>query len=291
MKTITTSAYAKINLYLKVAGRRPDGYHDLVSVMQTVSLHDDVTLTVSDGRSIVLTCSDPSIPTDGRNIAYRCAEHFFSAFPDVRCSVAIDLVKRIPAEAGLGGGSADGAAVLRLLNDLTGVHASLDTLCSIGAGIGADIPFCVVGGTCLCEGTGSVVSPLKIPEPSYQVLLVMPSRSAVSTGEAYRLLDGQGSLSSGPGPVDLTIDELAGGGLPVHLFNSFEEVILPRNPGIREARSMMENTGADAVLMSGSGSAVFGLYAGEPGCRSAFEQIRNNGIRAWMCRPVPTFNQ
>ena len=155
MPTVTTEAPAKINLWLTVGEKRPDGYHEIESVMQSVSLCDLVSVTRRPGgrgKRIAVHCSDPALPADRRNIAWKCAEAFF-AFAGIEAyDVFIDIEKHIPSSAGLAGGSADGAAVLSLLNRLFGVRAPLSALCETGAGVGADIPFCLAGGTQICRG-------------------------------------------------------------------------------------------------------------------------------------------
>ena len=163
--SITLSAYAKINLYLDILSRRENGYHNRQSIMQAVDLCDTVTMTrLADGEGIRVESSLADLPTDRRNLAYRAAERFstlLGRIPDV----AIRIEKRIPMAAGLGGGSADAAAVLRGLNRLYGTDAPVSRLCEIGAGLGADIPFCIVGGAMIAEGIGEIqlLGHLRVP--------------------------------------------------------------------------------------------------------------------------------
>lgn len=288
MNTKTLPAYAKINLYLDVNGKRADGYHDITTVMQTVSLSDTVTVTrydpEADERVISVSCSAPHIPTDKRNIVWKCAEAFFAYYRISTYHIAIDLIKQIPSEAGLGGGSSDGAAVLKLLNDLFEVNASSAELSLIGAGAGADIPFCVYGGTCLCTGLGEHVTPLDIPCPGYSVLIAFPEDSGVSTAAAYRLVDD----IKGPAPfeADKLIHELESGSFPTYLYNRFEAAVCPVRTKIGQLCRELSELGAGAVLMSGSGCAVYGLFDKDTVRDHAESVLRKKGVPVFPCRPV-----
>ena len=159
---LRAKAYAKINLSLDIVGVRDDGYHLIKTVMQSISLHDVISIS-EEGSEISITCNDPSVPCDERNIVYKCAKRFFEYW-GIEFGVHIDIQKNIPSQAGLGGGSADGAAVLVLLNRICGNPFSDEELCIIGAKVGADIPFCIVGGCVLCEGIGEVLTPISFPD-------------------------------------------------------------------------------------------------------------------------------
>ena len=283
-RTITLSANAKINLYLRIAGRRPDGYHELETVMQSVTLADTVTVSYdadARGKSISLTCTDPAIPCDGRNIAVKCAERFLDTFGINDCTVKIHIDKRIPAAGGLAGGSTDGAAVLRALNSLTGADASQTELCSIGAKVGADIPFCVAGGTALCTGIGDVLAPLDIPSPGYSVLIVSPG-GGVSTPEAYAAIDRAGTIPAFP--ASGVTAALRDGTCPTSLHNDFESVILPLNGNAALVKRILAENGADAAMMSGSGPTVFGLFSDRGKCASAAAEVNGRGFRTYICR-------
>ncbi len=279
-------AYAKINLFLKVLDRRPDGYHNLESVMQSISLSDTVTaerLADSPEQTVTITCTDPSIPTDEGNIAAKCARAFFRTCGIPEYAVALHIEKRIPSQAGLGGGSADGAAVLRLLNTLYETHLDLPTLCTIGHTVGADIPFCLMGGTCLCTGIGEILTPVEIPTPSYHILVATP-KVGISTPEAYRRLDE--CPDSGAQTAQDVILPLSEGRLPQKLHNSFESAILPAYEEIADLRRFFEDHGADAVLMSGSGSSVFALYSDETVCRQVYPPLAARWKDAFLCHAV-----
>ncbi len=154
MTTLYEPAFAKINLTLDVLGKREDGFHALKSVMQTISLRDDIEIDVGTGKPWVLRCDKEGVPTDSSNLAWKAAEAFERTTGKDLGGIEIRITKRIPSQAGLGGGSADAAAVLRALNEHFGAPLSIGALAELGGTIGSDIPFCVIGGTCMCEGRG-----------------------------------------------------------------------------------------------------------------------------------------
>ena len=288
IKTLTRKANAKINLYLRVTGRRDDGYHLIKSVMQSVTLADEVTVSVDTGvrgLSVVLTCTDERIPADGRNIAVKCAYAFFERFGIENCAAEIHIEKKIPVSGGLAGGSTDGAAVLRLLDELLETNADEDSLISLGAFVGADIPFCLVGGCALCEGIGEKLTRID-SAAEYSVLLVSPG-GGVSTPEAYRLIDEAGTIPCGCA-VGEVVEALQNGSLPEKLHNDFEAVILPINERAAEVKRLLSSFGASAVQMSGSGPTVFGLFERREECENAAEMIKKHGYRAYVCEPERT---
>lgn len=239
-------APAKINLTLDVLGTRPDGYHEIASVMQTISLSDFVSIEPGpEGSGISLMVDGPEadgVPTDNRNIAWRAAEAFGAR------DVAIHIEKNIPAQAGLGGGSSDAATVLSTLNTLAGGKLSRQRLDEIGASIGADIPFFHHGGIAIVQGIGEKVTELP-PWARYSLVIVKPP-VGVLTAEAYRLLDKiPGRKSAGA-----TARWPEGG-----LSNDFEQAIYPRFPEVAAARDALLSAGAERALLCGSGSTVFGI--------------------------------
>ena len=285
--TLKEVARAKINLYLDVVGRRPDGYHDLVSVMQSISLADTLTLERL-GEEIVL-CTAADLPCDEHNLAFRAAKAFFAALGQA-FGVRITLEKRIPIQAGLGGGSADAAAVLRGLNRLAGAPFDTERLCEIAAGIGADVPFCVVGGTRLCRGVGERMEPVKnIRDP---FVVVAMAGEGVSTPWAFAELDERfgdfaACATASVEQVPKLLQALAGadGQLSEELlFNRFEGVIEPQRPMISHIKSTMSDCGAYCARMSGSGPAVFGLFENELAACNAQKALCTMGARAFVCR-------
>jgi len=288
---LTEQAFAKINLFLDVLGRRPDGYHDLHTCMQTVSLADTVTAEIEDSREteIGLTCDLPGLSADAGNLAYRAAALYLQSAEAGNVRIRLHIEKRIPLSAGLAGGSADAAAVLRLLNRHFGHRLPTDALCKLGEKLGADVPFCIRGGTCRCEGVGERITP--VPARTDYVLVIAKAAEGVSTPEAFRRLDAlYGDFSEKP-PTDPTAvyGALAAGdvrSLADHIQNGFEEVILTLRPEVAVLKSAMRKNGALAAMMSGSGPSVFGIFDGESAAERCAEAIRREGIFAAVCRPT-----
>ena len=276
MEIITESAFAKINLTLDVLGRREDGYHDIRSIMQTISLRDDVVINADTGAPWAVHCyrevlEDPKaeqsevrletegLPQDADNLAWKAAEAFFSRTGKQTSGLEIFINKRIPTEAGLGGGSADAAAVLRGLNRHYGEPLSVAALCETGEAVGSDVPFCVLCGTALVEGRGELLTQIH-GVPQFYVVVCKPDFS-VSTAELYRRLDEE-FIEKRPDQramqANLQKGELLGiGG---SLCNVFEPLVLKEHFDLNYIRSMMITYGAYGAQMTGSGSAVFGVY-------------------------------
>ncbi len=280
MNTITANAPAKINLFLSVTGKREDGYHNLDSIMQSVSLCDRITAEKSDGADIQFTCSDPSLPSDRSNLAYRAAELFFETF-GMSFGVRIRLDKQIPSQAGLGGGSADAAAVLHCLNALCDYPFSRKKLAKMGAKLGADVPFCVLGGTYRAQGIGEILDPLPPLPPCYFAIGMGPI--GMSTKDAYSQLDAT------PIPQEPTADDLCDAlsekdysQICKLVYNSFERI----SPMVEPLKALIARTGADAVMMSGSGTAVFGIFTDRDRAGYCVDQLHKNGYRGYLCSPL-----
>lgn len=244
-------AYAKINLFLSVGDKRADGYHDIDTVMHTVSLFDTVELSEFEGLRV--ECAELDIPKE-QNLAFRAAQAFFShtgIIPSVRVSVN----KRIPAQAGLGGGSADAAAVLRGLNKMYSAGLSLPVLAGIGSTLGADIPFCVYGGKARCRGIGDIILPL---ETEHLHLVIIKPQADCPTGKMYSALDN----------IQRTVPVYG----EVEYFNSFDSVCPAE---CRAATQKLLSLGAETAMLSGSGSAVFGIFATEESARKAENAVKH----------------
>jgi len=272
MNSLRLSAYAKLNLTLDVLRRREDGYHDLRSVMQALALHDDVTVTLTEEETIVCRCGD--IPGDESNLAVRAARAFFRETGLPPRGLALDVVKRIPAQAGLAGGSADAAAVLRALRELLAPQLSDETLARIGAGVGSDVPFCLRGGTALAEGRGERLTTLA-DAPRFFVVLCRPA-FAVSTAALFSRL----TLSALRGRPD-TAGMLAsiasgdGAGLAARVGNVLEQALPPaERTAVEVLKAALRAAGADAAAMTGSGSVVFGLFREEACAAAAAQALR-----------------
>jgi 4-diphosphocytidyl-2-C-methyl-D-erythritol kinase len=261
MRKITVAAPAKINLSLDVTGRRPDGYHLLSSVMQSIDLADRVTIELDpNSQGISLACSRGGLPVDRRNTAWRAAEYFMQA-AGINLKTDIFIEKNIPASAGLAGGSTDAAGVLFALDMLFPDTIPRPGLFAIAARIGADVPFCLQGGTALCEGIGDMLTSLQ-PFAEIPLLLCKP-RFGLSTVWAYQQLDLQ---KHGPDrrPDQIGVMEALARrdlpGLGRLTANVLESVSLPAYPLLKELKSKLTAAGADVVLMSGSGPSVYGLF-------------------------------
>lgn len=270
-------AYAKVNLTLAVGEKRPDGYHEIVSVMQRVSLCD--TLTAERTASgISLTCSDPALPAGEENLAHRAASLFFRE-TGIAGGAALTLEKRIPSQAGLGGGSSDAASVLLALRKLYAPALSDTELETMAAALGSDVPFFIHGGTQLATGRGEVLSPLP-PLTDGWFVIVKPTES-FSTPSMYRRLDELPPACTPPlPPLQYGLPALAAG-----LFNRFEAAI-PAGSAVWDIKARLAAYGALASLLSGSGSAVFGLFDTETAARAAVEALRPAWPELFLARPV-----
>lgn len=286
MDAITLSAYAKINLTLDVTGRRPDGYHTVRMVMQSVGLHDDVTVTRTGTGGVTLACDKPFVPTDGRNLAVRAAEHFFACTGLACDGLHIALKKRIPVAAGLAGGSTDAAAVLRALDTLYGAGLSTDALCGMGLALGADVPYCLVGGTMLAEGIGEALTPLP-PMPDCWAVLCKPGFS-VSTAAVYAQMNG-GDLPERPDTAGVLRALQAGdyAGVCHRLCNVMEAVTAAGHAEIGQIKDVLLACGADGAAMSGSGPTTFGLFRSEDKARKAYAALRRDFPDTHLTRMQP----
>lgn len=246
------NAYAKINLTLDITGKRADGYHLLKTVMQTVSLCDEVTVEKAD--KITLSCSNSTVPTDEKNTAIKAAKAFFE-FTGISGGAKIHIEKNIPSEAGMGGASADAATVLKALNELYNANLSNEDLLKIGLSVGADVPFCLVGATALCKGVGEEISPLE-NMPTCYIVIAQPD-SGISTKAAYDAYD-NGDYDD-TGYTDKLLENFDSlNGIASTLGNIFEE--LANNPDIDIIKMQMKSAGALGACMTGSGSVVFGIF-------------------------------
>ncbi len=276
-------ANAKVNLLLDVTGIKKNGYHSLFTIMQSISLGDIITVDRIDGEAIIISCDTEGVPTDSSNIVYKCAEKFFEYAGIVsNKGIHIHIEKHIPFGAGMGGGSADGAAVLVALNKLFNTELSKRELCRIGAKVGADIPFCVVGGTGLCLDTGVIVAPLTDVE-SVHFVVVMPEES-VSTKGAYAALDAVPYLKH-PKNQDM-LELISDGEIKEALklcANVFEQAI--EVPGRVDIKAICNEAGAVATCMTGSGSAVYSVFEDEATQKAAAEKLKTRFNNIFLCAP------
>ncbi|MFZ1201013.1 MAG: 4-(cytidine 5'-diphospho)-2-C-methyl-D-erythritol kinase [Desulfobacterales bacterium] len=265
---IQITAPAKINLFLRVTGRRPDGYHTLSTLMCPLELADDVRLDPG-GQCIRVVCPDPAVPTDDTNTAHRAADLFFGTLTRRRrlrrAGVTITIDKRIPTGAGLGGGSSDAAAVFMGLNRFFKYPFRQPELIEMGLAVGADVPFFIFGQPALARGIGELLEPCR-GLPPYHVLLIYPGIS-VSTAEVFKNLDlGLTKCKKKLKDFDLKQQPFDAA---LHLCNDLETVTQSRYPQVRSARKALEGRGALGISMSGSGSSVFALFADDKAARRA----------------------
>lgn len=268
---ITVEGNAKINLTLDILGKRPDGFHEVAMVMQSVSLHDTLTFEkIPEG--IELTLDVPGLEADEKNLAWRAAALLLRE-KNVRGGVRIDLTKRIPIAAGLAGGSADAAAALRGVNALYDLGLTLPELCAYGAKLGSDIPFCLMGGTMLATGRGEILKELPAV-PSFWVVLIKPKIS-VSTAWAYQNYDAHGAEKH---PENAAVCEKIAAqdrkGIASILCNVLESVTIKKYPVIAQYKDWLLKKGAMASMMSGSGPTVFGLFADKTAAEEAAAALR-----------------
>lgn len=284
MQQMTIPTYAKINLSLDVVGKRENGYHDLKMVMQSVSLYDDVTVERTGGTEISLTCNVPHVPCNESNIAAKAALRFFEALGK-REGLRIHLEKRIPMAAGLAGGSGNGAGVLLALNEMYGHPFSPERLREIGLTVGADVPFCLLGGTALAEGLGEVLTPLP-PLPDCAILLVKP-RFNISTVRVFTQLNWR-AVRYHPDTKGLIRQLTAGavGSTARHMYNVLETVTATEHPEINEIKSKMVDFGAEGSIMSGSGPTVFGIFTNEDKAQAALSHFSKRYEQSFLCRPT-----
>lgn len=285
MITLYEPAYAKINLTLDVLGKRDDGYHDLKTVMQTISLRDDIEIDVGTQESWTLSCDKPGIPCDERNLAWKAAKVYCDTLNKEPEGLAIRITKRIPSQAGLGGGSADAAAVLRALNRHFGSPLSIWALAELGAQIGSDVPFCVVGGTVMCEGRGERMR--KLPDMPDCVVVVCKPEFSISTPELYRVIDGQ-EIARRPDHQAMESALLSGDLLKLgqNLCNVFDPVVTADHLELNYIKSIFHSYGSVGHQMSGSGSAVYCLVSEFELAAVICNMLKDNYPEVYISKPV-----
>lgn len=285
MTSVTENAYAKLNISLDVTGKRPDGFHDMLMVMQTISLCDEVTVTLCDGESFAET-NLHFIPGDERNLAVKAASAFFKASGMDGVGAHIKLFKNIPVGAGMAGGSSDAAAVIRALNRLTGEKMSPRELEAIAAGVGSDVAFCISGGTCLASGRGEELKRLPMM-PDCGIVVTKPEFS-ISTPELFKKLDSV-KLRCHP-DTDGLCEAIKRGdllGVSRRMYNVFEDVPDRRMKTIASIKSRILDTGALGSVMTGTGSAVFGVFESEKAAGDAVFELAPEFDCCRLARPQP----
>ena len=281
---ITVKAAAKINLMLDILEKLPNGYHSLWMIMQSVSVYDRVSVEKKTSGGITISCSEDGIPTDERNIAYKAAEKFFDFCGEEDRNINITIEKNIPHAAGLAGGSADGAAVITALNSLYGKNLSVKKLCQIGVKVGADVPFCIQGGTMLAQDIGQVLS--QLPDmPSCFFVLAKPQQG-VSTAEAYAAVDSMNLRHPDAHTMFRSVVDGDLKGIAKSLGNVFEQAVdVHERVSIKE---IMRNNDAMGCCMSGSGPTVFGIFENCKNAEKCASELlkKIKGITVHVCTPA-----
>lgn len=302
-KRLLIVARAKLNLTLDILGRRPDGYHELESVVQSIDLYDGIALGSTpahpvSGRGrelgVTLACQDPLVPLGHENLAFKAALAL-SRFAGVGAAVWVDIKKRIPVGAGLGGGSADAAAVLLGLNELWGLGLDEAELAKIGETVGADVPFCLTGGTGVIRGKGEQVEKLPALENLWFVVVVPEDR--ISTAEAYAAYDqlagegADGGRSDAGRATPAMLEAVAARDvrrIAAGLANDLGRAAATMVPEVEKAKQALLDAGALGVGMSGSGPAVFGIAEDEKAARQIRRVVREEYDTTFVCCSAPT---
>lgn len=283
--TVKENAYAKLNISLDVGKKREDGYHDMVMVMQTVDIRDEVTVSASGSGEISCSCNFSYIPGDERNLAVKAAKLFLREAGEPETGLAINIRKTIPVGAGMAGGSSDAAAVLRAMNRMYGGRFSRDELERMAAEVGSDVAFCVRGGTVLAKGRGEILESLP-PMPDCFITVCKPAFS-ISTPELFRKLDGakykchpdtSGILA---GLENEDLEQIAR-----RMFNVFECADDRRLREVSVIKGIMLDHGALGSIMTGTGSAVFGVFREKEQADAAADCLARSYSFSRSCRPV-----
>lgn len=285
MTTLYEGAFAKLNLTLDVLGKRKDGYHDIKSVMQAISIRDDVEIDIGTGKPWSLECATEGIPTDETNLAWKAAKVYCDAMHKDPGGITIRILKRIPSGAGLGGGSADAAAVLRALNRHYGDPLSVLALAELGAQVGSDVPFCVLCGTAMAEGRGEKLR--KLPDMPECVFVVCKPAFSVSTPELYRKLDTV-AIPKHPDHMAMESALLAGdlGKIADLIYNVFDPVVTADHLEINYIKSICNSYGALGMQMTGSGSAVYAIMPSFEYAAVVCNMLKDNYPDVFVAMPV-----
>lgn len=285
METLYEEAFAKLNLTLDVLGKRQDGYHDVKSIMQTISIRDSIEIDVGTGKPWKLLCTNEEIPADERNLAWKAARTYCDALQKDPNGLEIRIEKRIPVEAGLGGGSADAAAVLRALNRYYGNPLSIAALAELGASVGSDVPFCVIGGTAEVTGRGERIR--KLPNMPDCVFVVCKPPFSASTPELYRMID-EREIALRPDHSAMESALLEGNLEKVaeNLCNVFDPIVTSDHLELNYIKSIFNSYGSLGQQMTGSGSAVFAIVEEFEYAAVICNMLKENYPMVYIAKPV-----
>lgn len=292
MNAVRENAYAKINLYLDVTKKRDDGFHEIETVMHTVSLADEITVSaesVRAGGQVRLSVGGADfLPTDGRNLAVKAAQLFLSRL-GASANVNIKLKKNIPVAAGLAGGSSDAAAVLRAMNRIFSKPFGEKVMLSMAAELGSDVPYCLIGKTALCTGRGEIMT--RLSDLRGVCFVIVKVNAHVSTPAAYTALDALYGDFKEPhahaGSLCGLLESLKSGRLAVgEMYNVFESAVFPIVPESQEVKTRLLSLGADGAMMSGSGPTVFGVFSNKKTAADARAVLEKEGYGAFLASSV-----
>lgn len=285
MTTLYEGAFAKVNLTLDVLGKRPDGYHDIKSVMQTISLRDDIQVELETGKPWSIVCDKPDVPTDENNLCWKAAKLFFDTTKKDPNGLTVRITKRIPMQAGLGGGSADAAAVLRALNRHYGAPFSLPALAELGAAVGSDVPFCVLCGTAVVEGRGERIR--KLPDMPECIFVVCKPDFSVSTPELYAAID-EKAIARRPDHQAMESAMLAGDleAVVKNVCNVFDPIVSADHLEMNYIKSIFNSYGAVGYQMTGTGSAIFGIVGEFENAAVICNMLKGNYPQIFIAKTV-----
>ena len=276
-------AYAKINISLDVVGKREDGYHLLKMIMQNIDLYDEITINkIKSG--IKIRCNKPFVPTDERNLAYKAAKLFMDTY-NIKCGVFIDIVKNIPVSAGLAGGSTDCASVLKIMNKMFDINANEEELMNLGVKLGADVPYCIKGGTALCEGIGEKLTELKGFKDKILVLVKPPF--SVSTKEVYKAFRLE-KVKIHPQTEEIiyAMDNDNLNFVANNMKNLLENVTIRNNREIIEIKNSFRKLGAIGTMMSGSGPSTFGFFDDMLKAQKCYDELKKKYNDVFITRTI-----
>lgn len=276
-------AYAKINISLDIVGKRQDGYHLLKMIMQTIDLYDLININIIDS-GIELSCDKHYIPTDEKNIAYMAAKLFIDTY-NIKSGISITINKNIPVAAGLAGGSTDAAAVLKAMRDMFNIDASDEELMKLGLILGADVPYCILGGTALCEGIGEKITTLKSFKD--KILILVKPNFGVSTKEVYKNFDIEKAFKHPD--TDGLINAMANNDLEFvskNMKNLLENVTIKKYNVLKNIKDSMIRCGALGSMMSGSGPTIFGFFDDMLKAQFCFESLKEKYDEVYITRTI-----
>lgn len=276
-------AYAKINLSLDVVGKRSDGYHLLEMIMQTIDLYDEITVEKIE-KDIKIKCNKSYVPTDERNLAYKAAKMFLEKYK-IKSGVEIFIKKNIPVSAGLAGGSTDAAGVLKLMNRLFEINASDEELMEMGLPLGADVPYCIKGGTCLCEGVGEVIT--ELPRFKDKIVVLVKPPFGVSTKGVYQEFNIERSKIHPD--TNKLINAIKSNDLKYvskNMKNLLENVTLKKHKVLISIKEEMRYYGSIGTMMSGSGPTIFALFDDMQKAQKTFEKMKEKYKDVYITRTI-----